>query len=170
VRQGPTGDGVAADMGNSIMLKDIKSFFAELTGETKQQAHFGESDYRLAAAALLVHVATLDRELSEEARAKLHTILKGPFALSDAETEELIDAAIVADHDAVDFYHFTSLINRVLDDEGRRRVVAMMWETVYLDGKASEFEDNVMWRVSDLLNIPPRERIALRRRVSGEEA
>jgi len=151
------------------MLKEIKEFVRELTGETKAQGQFGENDYRLAAAALLVHVATLDHELSEKGRAKLHAILKGPFALDDAATEELIEAAIAADRDAVDFYHFTSLINRVLDDEGRRRVVEMMWEVVYLDGRATEFEDNVMWRVSDLLNIPGRERIELRRRVAGEE-
>jgi uncharacterized tellurite resistance protein B-like protein len=152
------------------MLKEIKDFFAELTGEAKPQGQFGENDYRLAAAALLVHVATLDKELSTEARAKLHSILKGPFGLDDAATAELIDAAVAADHDAVDFYHFTSLINRVLNDDGRRRVVEMMWEVVYLDGHATEFEDNVMWRVSDLLNIPARERIELRRRVAGDNA
>ena len=151
------------------MLSEIRSFFAELTGDAKPQAHFAENDYRLAAAALLVHVATLDGSLSDEARAKLHAVLKGPFNLDDAATEELIDAAIAADHDAIDFYHFTSLINRTLDDDARRRIVAMMWEMVYFDGKATEFEDNVMWRVSDLLNIPARDRIELRRRVAGEE-
>jgi len=150
------------------MLKDIQRFFAELTGETQPQARFGDNDYRLAAAALLVHVATLDEQLSAEARAKLHAILKGPYGLDDASTEELIEAAIAADRDSVDFYHFTSLINRLLDDEARRRIVEMMWEVVYWDGRVSEFEDNVMWRVSDLLNIPARDRIELRRRVSGE--
>jgi uncharacterized tellurite resistance protein B-like protein len=150
------------------MLKEIKEFFAELTGETKQQAHFGDNDYRVAAAALLVHVATLDGELSPVAREKLHAILKGPYGLDDTATEELIEAAIAADHDAVDFYRFTSLLNRTLDDEGRKRIVEMMWKVVYLDGHATEFEDNVMWRVSDLLNIPARERIELRRRVAGE--
>jgi len=150
------------------MLKEIKTFLAELTGETKQQSHFAENDYRLAAAALLVHVATLDGNLSVEARAKLHAVLKGPFNLDDAATEELIDAAIAADRDAIDFYHFTSLINRTLDDDGRRRIIEMMWEMVYLDGHATEFEDNVMWRVSDLLNVPARDRISLRNRVSGE--
>jgi uncharacterized tellurite resistance protein B-like protein len=151
------------------MLKEIKDFFAELTGETKQQGHFGDNDYRLAAAALLVHVATLDGELSAASREKLHAILKGPYGLDDAATEELIEAAIAADHDAVDFYRFTSLLNRTLDDEGRKRIVEMMWAVVYLDGRATEFEDNVMWRVSDLLNIPARERIELRRRVAGEQ-
>jgi uncharacterized tellurite resistance protein B-like protein len=150
------------------MLKEIKTFFAELTGETKQQAHFADNDYRLAAAALLVHVATLDGGLSADARAKLHGVLKGPFNLDDAATEELIDAAIAADREAIDFYHFTSLINRRLDDDARRRIVEMMWEMVYIDGRATEFEDNVMWRVSDLLNVPARDRISLRHRVADE--
>jgi uncharacterized tellurite resistance protein B-like protein len=150
------------------MLKEIRTFLAELTGDTKQQAQFAENDYRLAAAALLVHVATLDGSLSADARAKLHAVLKGPFNLQDAPTEELIDAAIAADRDAIDFYHFTNLINRTLDDDARRRIVEMMWEMVYFDGRATEFEDNVMWRVSDLLNVSARDRISLRRRVSGE--
>jgi uncharacterized tellurite resistance protein B-like protein len=154
----------------SIMLNEIKSFFAELTGETKEQAQFADADYRLAAAALLVHVACLDGDLSEGARDKLHAVLKGPFNLDDAATEELIDAAITADHDAVDFYHFTSLINRTLDDEARRRIVEMMWEMVYFDGRATEFEENVMWRVSDLLNVPTRDRVLLRQRVAGSSA
>jgi uncharacterized tellurite resistance protein B-like protein len=147
------------------MLKEIQDFFTELTGETKQQAHFGDNDYRLAAAALLVHVATLDGELSAGAREKLHAILKGPYGLDDAATEELIEAAIAADREAVDFYHFTRLLNRTLDDDGRRRIIEMMWEMAYLHGRATEFDENVIWRVSDLLNIPSRERIALRQRV-----
>jgi uncharacterized tellurite resistance protein B-like protein len=152
------------------MLDDIRNFFAELTGGSKPQGHFADGDYRLAAAALLVHVATLDGNLSEEARAKLHAVLKGPFGLDDAATEELIDEAIAADRDAVDFYHFTSLINRTLNDDGRRRVVEMMWEVVYFDGRATEFEENVMWRVCELLNVTTRERIELRRQVAQKGA
>ena len=33
--------------------------------------HFGDNDYRVAAAALLVHVATLDGNLSEDDRERL---------------------------------------------------------------------------------------------------
>ncbi len=152
------------------MLNDIKTFFAELTGGTKHPAHFEPSDYRLAAAALLVHVATLDGDLSETARQKLHAVLKTRFQLDDVLTDELIDAAAAADRDAVDFYHFTSLLMRTLDEDGRLRIIEMMWEIVFADGRASEFEDNVMWRVADLLGVSTRERIELRRRVAGEEA
>jgi len=149
------------------MLKEIKSFFADLTGG-KEMAHFDDNDYRVAAAALLVHVATLEKELSEPGRAKLHALLKSRVELNDELTEELIDAAVAADHEAVDFYHFTRLLNHTLNEEGRQRIVEMMWEMVYADGRVTEFEENVMWRVSDLLGVSTRERIALRQEVAGE--
>jgi len=152
------------------MLKELSDFFSELTGGDKPVSQFAEGDYRLAAAALLVHVATVDHELTDESRAKLHELLKKRFSLDDAATEELIDAAAVADRDAIDLYHFTSLINRTLDDDGRRRLIEMMWEMAFVDGRVSEFEDNILWRVADLINVPQRERIEIRRRVAGERA
>jgi uncharacterized tellurite resistance protein B-like protein len=150
------------------MLREIKSFFADLTGG-KEVAHFEDNDYRLAAAALLVHVATLEGQLSPASRDKLNALLKSRFELTDALTEELIDAAVAADHEAIDFYHFTSLLNRALNEEGRQRIVEMMWEMAYADGRVSEFEENVMWRVSDLLGVSARERIELRRQVAAEQ-
>ncbi|MEZ5786552.1 MAG: TerB family tellurite resistance protein [Xanthobacteraceae bacterium] len=144
------------------MFSELKALFEELTGGSKESAQFGEDDFRVAAAALMVHVATLDGELSPAERETLHDLLKARFALDDDATDELIDAAIAADREAVDFYRFTSLLMRALDEEQRRRVVSMMWDMAYADGHISEFEDNVMWRVADLLAVSNRERIELR--------
>ncbi len=149
------------------MLEEIKRLFAELNGGGKHTSHFDGNDYRVAAAALLVHVATLDGDLSAAARAKLRDLLKAQFSLTDELTDELIEAAMAADREAVDFYHFTSLLMRILDEQGRLRVVEMLWEIAFVDGSVSEFEDNVMWRVADLLAISPHERIALRQHVAG---
>src|SRR5262249_26309558 len=132
----------------AVMLEEIKRLFAELHGGTKPSGHFDADDYRVAAAALLVHVAMLDHDLSGPARQKLRDLLIAQFALSDALADELIDAGAAADREAVDFYHFTSLLMRTLDEQGRLRIVEMLWEIVFLDGSVSEFEDNVMWRVA----------------------
>jgi uncharacterized tellurite resistance protein B-like protein len=150
------------------MLKEVMSLWGDLAGAEKPRT-FDDGDYRLAAAALLVHVATLDHGLKDADRARLHDMLRSRFELDDAHTEELIDAAISADREAVDFYHFTHVLMRALDEAGRRRIVEMMWEMVYADRRVSEFEDNVMWRVADLLGVSGRERIELRRRVSGAD-
>jgi uncharacterized tellurite resistance protein B-like protein len=152
------------------MLEPLKHFLADLAGGTKQQAHFADDDYRLAAAALLIHVTTVDGDMSTVERDQLRTVLKRRFALDDAATTELIEAAIAADRDAVDLYHFTSLINRALDEEGRLRMVEMMWEMIYADGQVTEFEENVVWRASDLLGISSRSRIEIRHRVAARQA
>ena len=44
----------------------------------------------------------------------------------------------------------------------------MMWQMVYADGNLNEFEDNIVWRASDLLGISTRDRVELRREVVAE--
>jgi uncharacterized tellurite resistance protein B-like protein len=149
------------------MFQAFKDFMSELTGGQKDAGRFDESDYRLAAAALLVHVGMIDGMLSDAERAKLHTIVKRCFQLDDAAADDLIAQATAAEQEAVDLYHFTSLLNRTLDEEGRRRMVEMMWQMVYADHQVTEFEDNLIWRAADLLGVSSRDRIELRRRVAG---
>jgi uncharacterized tellurite resistance protein B-like protein len=148
------------------MLEEIKRLFVELHLGDKHSGHFDAGDYRVAAAALLVHVATLEHELTGPAGQKLRGLLMAQFSLTEALTDELIEAAVAADREAVDFYHFTSLLMRTLDEQGRLRIVEMLWEMAFVDGAVSEFEDNMMWRVADLLAVSSQDRIALRQRVA----
>jgi uncharacterized tellurite resistance protein B-like protein len=150
------------------VFETFRNFISEFVDGEKHPSQFGEDDYRLAAAAMLVHAAAIDGEMSQSETDKLHAVIKQRFNLDDAATEELIEKATTAEHEAVDLYHFTHQLNRSLDEEGRARIVEMMWEIVYADGKRDELEDNLVWRAADLLGISPRERILLRRQVSGE--
>ena len=152
------------------MLNSLRNFISDLTGGSKHPARFEENDYRLAAAALLIHAATIDGKETGAEHDKLRAVLQARFALDDAATDELIDVGKLAENEAVDLYHFTSLINRTLDESGRLAIIEMMWEIVFADGEINEFEDNLMWRTADLLGVSSRDRIALRRRVAGEHA
>lgn len=152
------------------MFEAFKHFVGEFIDGSRHPSQFGEDDYRLAAAALLVHAAAVDGEMSQAEGDKLRAILKQRFALDDAATAELIEKATTAEHEAVDLYHFTHLLNRVLDEPGRARVIEMMWEIVYADGRRDELEDNLLWRAADLLGVSPRERIELRRRIEMQAA
>jgi uncharacterized tellurite resistance protein B-like protein len=152
------------------MLDTLKSFLSEFGEGTKAAPQFEAGDYRLAAAALLVHIMTIDGQEKEQEHDKLRAILRKQFDLDDAQTDALIEAATAADREAIDLYRFTSLLNRSLDEAGRLRIVEMMWEIVYADGKVNEFEDNVIWRAADLLHIASRDRVEMRRRVSGQDA
>jgi uncharacterized tellurite resistance protein B-like protein len=150
------------------MFESFKTFVSEFVDGEKHPSQFAENDYRLAAAALLVHAAAIDGEISPSERAKLHAVLKQRFGLDDQATDELIAKATAAEQESVDLYHFTHLLNRSLDEPGRARVIEMMWEIVYADGQRDELEDNLLWRAADLLGVSPRERIELRRRIGGE--
>jgi uncharacterized tellurite resistance protein B-like protein len=150
------------------MFESFRNFVAEFVDGDKHPSAFADNDYRLAAVALLVHAAAIDGDMSERERDTLHAVVKRRFALDDALTDELIDKATAAEHEAVDLYHFTKLLSRVLDEDGRAKIIEMMWEIVYADGKRDELEDNLLWRAADLLGVSPRERIALRQRIAGE--
>jgi uncharacterized tellurite resistance protein B-like protein len=150
------------------MFESFRNFVAEFVDGEKHPSQFADDDYRLAAVALLVHAAAIDGDMSQSERDKLHAVVKRRFALDEASTDELIDKATLAEHESVDLYHFTSLLNRVLDEEGRARVIEMMWEIVYADGRRDELEDNLLWRAADLLGVSQQERIELRQRIAKE--
>ena len=148
------------------MFELFKHFVSEFVDGGKHPRQFADDDYRLAAAALLVHAGAIDGEMSPSEQDKLRAVIKQRFNLDDAATAELIEKATAAEHQAVDLYHFTHLLNRALDEEGRARVIEMMWEIVYADGQRDELEDNLLWRAADLLGVSPRERIELRQRIA----
>lgn len=149
------------------MFEAFRKFIGEF-GEGDHTPAFAENDVRLAAAALLVHVAAIDGVIKEAEQTKLHAVLKQHFNLDDATTDKLVTQATEAEHESVDFYRFTSRLTHALDEVTRARIVEMMWQIVFADGRKTEFEDNLVWRASDLLGISQNERIALRDRVAAQ--
>ena len=152
------------------MFGSLKTFVSSLVEDARLQNRSENKDCWLATAALLIRVATVDSEMSEARRGKLHAVLKSSFGLDDRTTAQLIDDAAAADRSAIDLYHFTRQLNHVLDDEGRRRIVKMMWEVVYVDEGVNEFESNIIWRAADLLGVSSRQRIELRQRIAADRA
>jgi uncharacterized tellurite resistance protein B-like protein len=153
------------------MLDGLRQFISEIVSPDAQQDRaFNDTDYRLAATALLVHVVSLDGEPTEVEKRKLHGLIESRFRLDSGTADKLIASAMRVEGEAVDLYHFTSVIMRSLDEEGRLRMVEMMWELVYADGEVSEFEDNVVWRAADLLGVSSRDRIDLKHRVAEKQS
>ena len=152
------------------MFSALKRFLRTAgTGESGELS-FAEDDHRLAAAALLVHIISVDGVVDDVERAALTEVLRANYKLTPEMTEELIREATQRDNEAVDLYGFTSVLKRSLELDERLKVIEMMWELVYADGTVHEFEDNTIWRVAELLGISSRDRLALRRKVAGEAA
>jgi uncharacterized tellurite resistance protein B-like protein len=153
------------------MLDGLRQFIADIVSPSADEERaFDDTGYRLAATALLVHVVSLDGEPTEVEKRKLHSLIESSFKLDPGTADRLIASATKVEGDAVDLYHFTSVIMRSVNEEGRLRIIEMMWELVYADGQVSEFEDNVVWRAADLLGISSRDRIDLKHRVAERQS
>ena len=58
-----------------------------------------------------------------------------------------------ADREAVDLYAFTSVIKNRLDHAARVEFIEILWEIVLADGELHELEDNIVWRVAELIAV-----------------
>jgi uncharacterized tellurite resistance protein B-like protein len=157
-----------SSMKYTAMLASLKTLISNIVSETKDSDRREAERCRVAIAALLVRVVSIDTDMSAARRAKLHSVLTSYFGYDEVVTTELIAQAAMAARDAVDLYHFTRPINLLVDDEGHRHIIRMMWEVIYADGGASPLENNLVWRIADLLGVPTRQRIELRRCIAVE--
>jgi len=147
------------------MIDILKSLFSADKESENEPIVFGDNDLRLAEAALMCHVIAADGKITQEETARMSSLLKEQYGLSDAEFEELFSAARKADLESVDLYRFTSLLKKHLDREQRIGIIEHLWEMVFADGKMHEFEDNVVWRAAQLLEVETQDRIAMKQRV-----
>ena len=120
---------------------------------------------KLAVAALLVHLAAVDGSTSDAERDAVKHTLMDYYALNEGEVDKLVDEAMRRDSEAVDFYRFTSAITQ-LPEEERIEIIRMMWQVVFADDKNHELEDNMVWRIAELIGVSARQRTTLRKQMS----
>lgn len=134
----------------------------------KPESALSDHDPKLAVAALLVHLASVDGQVNEEERRAIKGGLMDYYDLDEAAVERLVDQATLRDAEAVDFYKFTSALSS-LDNDERLEIVRMMWMVVFADKKNHELEDNMVWRVAELIGVSSRDRTVLRQQIGKAE-
>ena len=150
------------------MIDRLLSFLKDLPGQRTPRAPAGADDPRVAAAALMIHVMDADGTRREEEVERLKAALGRHFGASGEELETLFRAGEDADREAVDLYAFTSVLKRDLDEATRISFVGLLWDVVYADGEVHELEDNLIWRVAELIGVDSRDRIASRQRAAQD--
>ncbi|MBN9243851.1 MAG: TerB family tellurite resistance protein [Mesorhizobium sp.] len=148
------------------MFERVLSFLKDLPGGAR--ARSAEDEARVAAAALLFHVMDADGVRQDVEWERFKQILADAYSISGEELAALARAGEKADDEAVDLYAFTSVLKRSLDADGRKAFVELLWEMVYADGELDELEDNVVWRIAELIGVERRDRIEARRKVAAK--
>ena len=143
------------------MWETLQGFLKTLSGESPANT-FSPDDPRVAVAALCIQIMRADGRIDDAERAQLERLLKEHYKLTDETLAAVVKAGEDAESEAVDYYHFTSIINRTLAEEEKVALVGFLWDITYADGDRNEMEDHIVWRVTDLLGVSGRERIIQR--------
>ena len=148
----------------------LKDLVEGVDRDSSRAKNLREEELRQAAGALLITAGGIDGRFERDEERKVKVLLQTRFDLEPDEVRQLFEESAERERDAVDLYRFTSVLCRELDQDGRKRVVEMLWEVVLADGQVDEFESNLVWRVAELIGVSTRDRVTLRKQVEARLA
>lgn len=134
------------------MLAGLKSFFSEFL-ETDSQVIDSMDTKQLAAAALMIDVATIDENFDESETQALISELRRQFELDSDTLHKLIDRARQESKDSTSLYQFTRCINDEFTQEEKCHLLLGMWRIAFADGDLDKYEEHIIRRVSELIYI-----------------
>jgi len=124
-----------------------------------------KEDEKLAAAALMVEVASHDGEISRVEREHIMRLLQDKMDLNEAEALELFVDALATQDDSNHILGFTRKIKDHFDEAGREKIIELLWEVVFADGEEDAYESNLLRRVAGLLYVSDKTSGMIRKKV-----
>ena len=134
------------------MFSSIRQFFAQQLEDTLDADV--NAPYQLATAALLVEMVHADADESADELQAVRAALKSAFDLDNDTITTIIKLAQDERDAATCLHEFTRSLNDVLDTDGRTRVVELLWQVAYADGRLDVYEEHLVRKVADLLHVP----------------
>jgi uncharacterized tellurite resistance protein B-like protein len=147
------------------MFEILKRVFAEPATEKPAWAF---DDPRLAIAVLMLSLAAVDGRQTPAETGAIRSELARRFDLADTEIDALTGAARTCGRSSTELQTFAAGLARRLPLDERRDVVESLFRIAFSDGALHEFEDDLLWRIADLLGVPGHERVAIRKRLEAE--
>lgn len=146
------------------MITKLKSFLETFlpdnaTGDNPQTL------LSLASAALMVEVLISDYERKPEEDETLLSVLKKSFSLDQATALALFERAEKAQHEATDYFRFTSQINDLCSPNEKTTLIENLWRVAYADGELHHYEEHVIRRIADLIYVSHTDFITAKLRV-----
>ena len=121
-------------------------------------------DMKLAASALLVEVAMVDRDFNPAERDRIIQFVKTKFSLEETIASQLILRAEAEVEGSVQLYGITSAIRHGLSYEDRVELIECLWKVAYADGQVDPFEDQLMRRIGELIYVTDKDRGTARKK------
>lgn len=108
---------------------------------------------RMATAVLMLDVARADHVFDESEFDRILDLVQEHFRIPAEEAAELVNAAHEKAENAVSAHDFTTILHEHLDESEKARIVALLWQIAYADGRLDKYEDSFVLKISDLLHV-----------------
>ena len=118
--------------------------------KNKQDANF--ESLETSVATLLIHAARLDENYSQDEKLTINKCLVELGFGEKDKVEKLIDRCEALEKESNQILHLTQEIKK-LKYTDRLKIIEVLVQVVYADGKMDEFEDNLIRRVCGLVYV-----------------
>jgi len=112
-----------------------------------------EAALRLATAVLMIDVARADHVFEESEFDRVLKLVEAHFGLTPQQAAELVNTAGNKAEELVSVYEFTQLLHEHLGEEEKARIISLLWQIAFADGRLDKFEDSLVLKISDLLYV-----------------
>jgi uncharacterized tellurite resistance protein B-like protein len=147
------------------MLRSIKDFFDQyITADRDEAGDVSEHALQLAAAALLIEISRMDSTIKEVERREISRLLREKFALAPEESATLMALAEEEIKEAVDYYQFTSLLNKGFTAAEKIKLIECLWRVAYADRHLDKHQEYLVRKVAALLYVSHKDFIAAKHR------
>lgn len=150
----------------------MKKFLDNIFGEEKTSGQSGKTsarDLQVAMAAMLLEIARVDDEFTDEEQAVIVEVLKKHFGITSDEVIEIIEATNRELDKRIDLYYFTNKINEHFELRQKIEIIELVWRVVYTDKHLDGHEDYLVHRFAKLLRLRHAQLIDAKLRVKGKE-
>lgn len=134
----------------------FKSLYEKIAGQLSAsdiEADDRDAAVRMATAVLMVDVALVDSSFGEAEFDRMLSLIKRQFGLGTQEAADLINAANAKADELVSVHELTDFLHDHLSQDEKAKVVQLLWAVAYSDGQLHKYENSLVLKVSDLLNV-----------------
>lgn len=119
-----------------------------------EQGAAPQADVQTATAVLLHEVAQADFDQCPLEAEQVVAEISAAFGLSLAESEAMRRSSAEVASRTASLHHLIDTLNRSLDADGKRALLARLWRVAYADGTLDPKEEALIRRLADLLFLP----------------
>ena len=146
------------------MLNQIKLFFEQHLALPSPEL-LSEDQIQLAMVALFMEMMTMDDVCQTTERSAILSLAQKCFGLTTEQAEALLTSAEQKRKQSVDYFEFTSLLNKQCSLEQKIQFIQSLWQIAYADGELDPQEEYLVRKLADLLYVPHSEFIKAKLRV-----